>query len=52
VLWSQLLDARSDVTDLQRTAPRLAARMAGIRAELDRLTDMSQLVDKTVRIGP
>jgi hypothetical protein len=52
VLWSQLLDARSDVTDLQRAAPRLAARMAAIRAELDQMTDVSLSAGSAVRVGP
>jgi hypothetical protein len=52
VLWSQLLDARSDVTDLQRAAPRLAARMAAVRAELDRMTDVFPSVGNTVHISP
>jgi len=52
VLWSQLLDARSDITDLQHAAPQLAARMAAIRAELDRMTDKFPSVGSTVHIAP
>ncbi|MGY3521015.1 hypothetical protein ACVMYR_32455 [Micromonospora sp. PTRAS2] len=36
VLWSQLLDARADLYRLREVAPGLAARLAAVRAELDR----------------
>jgi tetratricopeptide (TPR) repeat protein len=38
VLWSRLLETRTDYTELQERAPKLAARMSATRAELDRLT--------------
>jgi hypothetical protein len=35
ILWAQLLDARTDLARLAAAAPGLAARMDGVRAELD-----------------
>ncbi len=35
VLWSQLLETRTDLTALHQAEPRLAARLAALRAELD-----------------
>jgi tetratricopeptide (TPR) repeat protein len=36
VLWSQLLETRTDVTQLQQVAPELATRLDDVRMELDR----------------
>jgi tetratricopeptide (TPR) repeat protein len=36
VLWSQLLELRTDLTLLERVAPDLAGRLDSLRAELDR----------------
>ncbi|MEV4758491.1 hypothetical protein AB0J86_25765 [Micromonospora sp. NPDC049559] len=40
VLWSQLLDSRTDLSEVARAAPELAARMLAVRAELDTATDL------------
>ena len=36
VLWSQLLETRTDLTQLQQVAPELATRLDDVRMELDR----------------
>ena len=36
MLWSQLLDTRTDLSELHRVAPELAARLDEVRVELDR----------------
>jgi tetratricopeptide (TPR) repeat protein len=36
VLWSQILETRTDLTQLQQVAPELATRLDEIRRELDR----------------
>jgi hypothetical protein len=36
VLWSQLLETRTDLTQLHRVAPELASRLDEVRVELDR----------------
>jgi CHAT domain-containing protein len=36
VLWSQLLETRTDLTQLQQVAPELATRLDEVRVELDR----------------
>jgi tetratricopeptide (TPR) repeat protein len=35
VLWSQILETRTDLTALREAAPALAARLSGIRSEID-----------------
>jgi hypothetical protein len=36
VLWSQLLEVRVELSDLENAAPDLARRLAAVRREIDR----------------
>jgi hypothetical protein len=40
VLWSQLLDSRTDVAALAEAAPELAQRLQAVRAGLDRAASL------------
>jgi tetratricopeptide (TPR) repeat protein len=49
VLWSQLLETRTELTQLRQVAPELATRLEDVRVELDR---SASLTTPDVAIGP